>query len=374
MKALFWFPIFFALWVGASFAQTQADSYQIGFMSAPGVNGCPSSSACFTAYGSTVPTTSGSGTPVAYITQSTVENVQIGYMSPAGQNGCPVTNACFVAYGATIPTSGGGSGITWPTVGDIVISPGASGNPTGIVPGTGITSALASALNGTGAFAGTTSPTFVTPTLGAALATSINGLTITSSTGTLTIPNGITLNAGAGGTLGALAFVTPGTGIATALGINVGSVGAPVLFNGAGGTPSSLTLTSATGLPAAGVVHTALTSSDAAQTMSGGFAFTEFSNGTVSSGTKTIDCRNAPLQTLTNNGAFTLDMNTTSSQNCRVIVLNGASAGAITFASGFSEGSNTGDALDTTNGHKFSIVLDYSVFITAKHYLVSAYQ
>jgi hypothetical protein len=43
-----------------------------------------------------------------------------------------------------------------------------------------------------------------------------------------------------------------GTGVFTALGVNVGSAGAPVLFNGAGGTPSSLTLTSATGLPIAG--------------------------------------------------------------------------------------------------------------------------
>lgn len=40
-----------------------------------------------------------------------------------------------------------------------------------------------------------------------------------------------------------------GTGIATALGVNVGSAGAPVLFNGALGTPSSGTLTNATGLP-----------------------------------------------------------------------------------------------------------------------------
>jgi len=42
-----------------------------------------------------------------------------------------------------------------------------------------------------------------------------------------------------------------GTGVATALAVNVGSAGAPVLFNGAGGTPSSLTLTNATGLPMA---------------------------------------------------------------------------------------------------------------------------
>lgn len=51
--------------------------------------------------------------------------------------------------------------------------------------------------------------------------------------------------------LGALATVTPGTGVATALAANVGSAGAVVLFNGAGGTPSSLTLTNATGLPIA---------------------------------------------------------------------------------------------------------------------------
>jgi hypothetical protein len=45
------------------------------------------------------------------------------------------------------------------------------------------------------------------------------------------------------------AGITPGTGVATALGINVGSSGAFVTFNGAGGTPSSLTLTNATNLP-----------------------------------------------------------------------------------------------------------------------------
>ena len=40
-----------------------------------------------------------------------------------------------------------------------------------------------------------------------------------------------------------------GTGVATALGVNIGSAGAPVLFNGAGGTPTSLGLANATGLP-----------------------------------------------------------------------------------------------------------------------------
>lgn len=49
--------------------------------------------------------------------------------------------------------------------------------------------------------------------------------------------------------LTALATTTPGTGIATALGINVGSAGAPILFNGAAGTPTSLVGTNITGLP-----------------------------------------------------------------------------------------------------------------------------
>lgn len=50
-------------------------------------------------------------------------------------------------------------------------------------------------------------------------------------------------------TKGGTGLTSLGTGIATALGVNTGSAGAPVLFNGALGTPSSGTLTSATGLP-----------------------------------------------------------------------------------------------------------------------------
>ena len=44
-----------------------------------------------------------------------------------------------------------------------------------------------------------------------------------------------------------------GTGVGAALAIAVGSAGGPVVFNGAGGTPSSLTLTNATGLPVTGI-------------------------------------------------------------------------------------------------------------------------
>lgn len=47
----------------------------------------------------------------------------------------------------------------------------------------------------------------------------------------------------------ATAVTTTGTGIVTALGVNVGSAGAPALINGALGTPSSGVATNLTGLP-----------------------------------------------------------------------------------------------------------------------------
>ena len=55
-----------------------------------------------------------------------------------------------------------------------------------------------------------TSQTFVTPNIGVATATSLNKVTITqpATSATLTIPDGVTLNAGAGGTLGSNAFTS----------------------------------------------------------------------------------------------------------------------------------------------------------------------
>lgn len=81
---------------------------------------------------------------------------------------------------------------------------------------------------GTGSIVRATNPTLVTPNLGTPSA-----LTLTNATG-LPIASGVS---------------GLGTGIATALAVNVGSAGAPVINGGVLGTPSSGTLTSCTGLP-----------------------------------------------------------------------------------------------------------------------------
>jgi hypothetical protein len=88
------------------------------------------------------------------------------------------------------------------------------------------------------------------------------------------------------------------------------------------------------------------------QNLSGGVYSTSFSYAT---GNISVDFALGPTQYVFNNGGFTITA-PAHDGSCLLNVINQASAGAITFA-GFTVGSNTGDALDTTNGHTFTISL-----------------
>jgi hypothetical protein len=89
------------------------------------------------------------------------------------------------------------------------------------------------------------------------------------------------------------------------------------------------------------------------QTITGGFRVTPYNGATIASGTVTPDTYNGNYQYYTNNGAHTL---AAPANDCAVDILitNGASAGAITFT-GFTVGTNVGEALTTTSGSKFII-------------------
>lgn len=113
---------------------------------------------------------------------------------------------------------------------------------------------------GSGNFVRATSPTLVTPALG------------TPSSVTLTNATGLPVSTGISGL---------GTGVATALGINVGSAGAFVTFNGALGTPSSGTVTNLTGTASININGTV-----GATTPNTG-AFTSLAYSTTLTGTST---------------------------------------------------------------------------------------
>ena len=92
-----------------------------------------------------------------------------------------------------------------------------------------------------------------TTTAGTGLTYSGNAFNV-NTTQNITTLSGLTSNGlvtTSGGT-GALSVTVPGTGVLTALGVNVGTAGAFVVNGGALGTPSSGTLTNATGLPIVG--------------------------------------------------------------------------------------------------------------------------
>ena len=107
------------------------------------------------------------------------------------------SSGAFVVNGGALGTPSSG---TLSSCTGLPISTGVSGLGSNVATflATPSSANLASAVTdetGSGALVFANTPTLVTPVLGVATATSINGLTITSSTGTLTVTNGKTLSA-----------------------------------------------------------------------------------------------------------------------------------------------------------------------------------
>ncbi len=207
-----------------------------------------------------------------------------------------VTGSGAVAL-ATAPTFSGtvGGGVFNATTGFQVGGAASSGN---VLRGNGTNFAsaqlgaadLSNGVTGSGAVVLAASPTLTTPSLGAATATSINGIGFS------------------------------------------GTASTTMTFPSSNGTIAALNI--------------------ADQTLTGG---ANVSSLGLTPGNVTIDCGSRPLQSITNNGAFTITA-PANDGSCMILVVNGASAGAITF-SGFNVGANTGDAFTTTNGSRFTITV-----------------
>jgi len=153
-------------------------------------------------------------------------------------------NATAGSWTLTLPSSAGTSGY--------LLSTDGSGNTSWTTPSpyTGTVTSVSQTFTG-GLISVSGSPITTSGTLALTVAGTSGGIPYFSSSstwassGTLTA-NSLVIGNGAGA---APSTTTTGTGVLTALGTNVGSAGAFVVNGGALGTPSSGTLTNATGLP-----------------------------------------------------------------------------------------------------------------------------
>ena len=159
--------------------------------------------------------------------------------------------------GTAISAAASGADYAPATSGTSILYGNGSGGFSNVAIGTGVSFA-AGTLSATGSGGTVTSVSFTGGIITVATATSTPALTVAGTSGGIpyfssasTWATSAALAAGSlvqgGGAGVAPSTITTGTGVVTALGVNIGSAGAFVTFNGAGGTPSSMTATNLTG-------------------------------------------------------------------------------------------------------------------------------
>ena len=224
------------------------------------------------------------------ITGGTIDAAPIGVTTPSSGNFTTLATGSLTASGAIsgASISGAGTGLTGTAAGLNVGGYSATANSSPAIGLTGTTiapSVVSSSLTSAagGAFgSGAYATAYVLPTATPSLLGGVkpDGTTITNTSGAISVTYGtiagtaaqggvvtagssgsatvvpiITYNAAGQLTTVSVSTITPaigsvtglGTGIGASLSVNVGTAGAPVVLNGAGGTPSSIVLTNATG-------------------------------------------------------------------------------------------------------------------------------